>query len=131
MPGVPGKTPYDETGHHRSAAQISRGAQGRRAKQIGATNGPPRGTSSASKTARSKNTKILASLVTMDSNKNLDSKSKDKDESLLEELESESHDGTQLWFGMEALQQSVYTKGSVLSIFANIVSKAWTSGQDF
>jgi hypothetical protein len=32
---------------------------------------------------------------------------------------------------MEALQQSVYTKGSVTSVFANMVSKARRSGQDF
>jgi hypothetical protein len=32
---------------------------------------------------------------------------------------------------MEALQQLVYTKGSVASIFANIVSNARTSGQEF
>ena len=32
---------------------------------------------------------------------------------------------------MEALQQLVYTKGSVASICANIVSKEWMSGQEF
>jgi hypothetical protein len=75
---------------------------------LGATNGPPRGTGLASKAVSSKNVEILASwvlILTMDSNKSLDSESKDKDELLWEELEGESHKGTQLRFGMEALQQ--------------------------
>ncbi len=101
---------------------------------MGATDGPPRGTGSASKSASSKNAETLASRVLtliIDSNKSLDSKSKDEDKLLLEESKGEFHDSTQLRFGMEALQQLVYTKGSVASIFANIVSKAQTSGQDF
>ncbi len=32
---------------------------------------------------------------------------------------------------MEVLQQMVYTKGNMASIFANIVSNAQTSGQEF
>jgi hypothetical protein len=47
------------------------------------------------------------------------------------DLEDESHDGTQLRYGMEALQQLVHTKGSVASICVNIVSKARRSGKDF
>ncbi len=60
----------------------------------------------------------------MDSNKSLDREPNNEDKLLLEDLEGESHNGTQLRFGMEALQQLVYTKGSVASIFANIVFKA-------
>jgi hypothetical protein len=95
---------------------------------------PPRGTGLASKSASAKNAKILASRVLtlmMDSNKSLDGEPNNKDKLLLEESEGKSHNGTQLRFSMEALQQLVYTKGSVASIFANIVSKAQMSSQDF
>ncbi len=64
-----------------------------------ATDGPPRGTGLASKSAISENAKIFASQVltlTMDSNKSLGSKSKDEEKLLSEESEGESHNGTQL-----------------------------------
>ncbi len=50
---------------------------------------------------------------------------------LWEDLEGESDNGTQLRYGMEALQQLVYTKGSVASVFSNIVSKAQRSSRKF
>ncbi len=50
---------------------------------------------------------------------------------LLEDLEGESHKGFQLRYSMEFLQQLVYTKSSVASVFSNIVSKAQRSGRDF
>jgi hypothetical protein len=67
----------------------------------------------------------------MKSNKSLNSEPNNENELLLEGSEGKSHNGTQLRFGIEALQQLVYTKGSVASIFANIVSNARTSGQEF
>jgi hypothetical protein len=132
--GAPEKPPYYETGHCRSAAQISLGAQGKKTKKMGVTDGLPQGTGLPSKSTWSKTTKILASQVLtliMESNKSLDSKPNNENELLLEGSEGKSNDGTQLRFGMEALQQLVYTKGSVASIFANIVSNAQTSGQEF
>jgi hypothetical protein len=84
--------------------------------------------------ASSKNAKISASrvlILTGDSNESFDSESKEGDELLLEDSEGGSHNGTQLRYGMEAVQQLVYTKGSVASVFSNIVSKAQRSGWDF
>jgi hypothetical protein len=104
-------------------------------KKLASTSSLPWGTSlSSALAASSKNAEILASQVltlTGNSSKIVNSKSKEGDELLLEDVKGKSHKGAQLWYGMEALQQLVYTKGSVASIFANIVSKAWTFGQDF
>ena len=68
----------------------------RESKKLGVTDSLPRGTGSASKSARSKNAKISASRVltlTIDSIKSLDSEPNNKDKLLLEGSEGKSHNG--------------------------------------
>jgi hypothetical protein len=99
------------------------------------TDSLPWGIGLASATAASyKNTKILASQVlnlVRGANESVNSKSRQEDKGLVEDLEGESQDGTQFRYGMEAPQQLVYTKGSVASVFANVVSMERRSGHDF